>query len=55
VKVVTEADKKKLEELALAQLKQQAPTALLAALKSNEFVRLIRCWLTRRIVCLTAR
>ena len=38
VKVVTETDKKKLEEIVLAQLKQQAPTTLLSALKSNEFV-----------------
>jgi hypothetical protein len=38
VRVVTEADKKKLEELALAQLKQQAPAVLKTALKPNEFV-----------------
>lgn len=38
VRVVTEADKKKLEEQLLAQLKQQAPAALNTALKSNEFV-----------------
>jgi hypothetical protein len=40
VRVVTEADKKKLEEQLLAQLKQGAPTVLQTALKPNEFVPL---------------
>ena len=39
VRVVTEADKKKLEELALAQLKQQAPAVLKTALKPSEFIQ----------------
>lgn len=38
VRVVTEADKKKLEEQLLAQLKQQAPAVLQTALKPNEFI-----------------
>jgi hypothetical protein len=38
VRVVTEADKKKLEEQLLAQLKQGAPAVLKTALKPNEFV-----------------
>ena len=40
VRVVTEADKKKLEELLLAQLKQQAPAVLQTALQPNEFIPL---------------
>ncbi|MBM3127788.1 MAG: hypothetical protein FJ009_04035 [Chloroflexi bacterium] len=38
VRVVTEADKKKLEEQLLAQLKQGAPAVLKTALKENEFI-----------------